>query len=361
MDTNGATNQRNDNDAAVLIDDCEFYQSGVELLIDARTYVNVNATHFEECLNKASGGGALFVVTNSTILLNQCTFSYCSASGGSGGAIYVENIESQDQANLMLQNCHFDSCSSVASGGAVWIGGGDLEDSRSSYTQNHAAIGGGAIAGLNSAFPTKRSITLDDVSLKENSAGIGGALALDGYAIAVDNSTLAKNLASSSGGAAVLYDCQSILSGVVFAGNSAQYDSFGGALYINGEDGVSTANITNTNFIHNHCDASGGGAAFERASVVLEAVGFVDNYSASSGGGFVALQSDVTGTDVQFTSNTASADGGGYYCLKSTVALDTVTFDSNYARYGDAYYCDRQCTSTIEDVSNPTNDTISCN
>lgn len=363
MDTSGTTNTGEYEDSALIsIQDSDFYQSGIDLIVDSRTVVYFEFNLFDSCLNTVSGGGALFAITNSTVTLSGCTFLYCSASGGPGGAVYLESIFSENRAELLLDECLFSACSSTSSGGAIWMDGGNLEDSSSTFIGNHAAIEGGAIATINSSpAVTVVEVSLVDNLLKYNTASRGGALALAGYQVNFANSTLARNGAQYSGGAAMLFNCQSTFKYVIFSRNKAEDDdSFGGALFLTGLEGVSTASISDSEFIGNYCDESGGGASFEHTSVELSSVGFINNYCGTSGGGFLAVKSEVAGTGVLFTSNEASLDGGGYYCAESTVNIGTVAFNGNSAYHGDAYYCGGMCTSTLEDVSNPTNDTISC-
>lgn len=361
MDIAGSSNDTVSN-TVVTINNNIFHASGIDLTTGSQTTVEAKGNSFQRCRNNISGGGALHVVTNSTISLYRNTFQNCSSSGGPGGAIYFQVSDSQSPAHLKQYRCQFLDCFSTASGGAIWIEGGNLEDSGSSYAGNTAIVKGGAIAAWNTGYPTiAAEISLSGGALLEGNTGdLGGAMALYGYAVSVKNSTLAMNTAQYSAGAALFSDCQSLIEDVIFTGNKAGIGSYGGALYVTDEGGVSTANITNTNFISNYCTRAGGGAAFQRSSVVLETVGFMENASTDSGGGFIAKEANVTGTGVLLTSNAAARDGGGYFCSQSTVALERVAFFGNFANSGGAYNCGAQCTNSLEDVANPKNDTISC-
>ena len=82
------------------------------------TTSSIRDTCFEECRTDGPNGGALEFVGNSTIEINNCSFTNCS-SHDHGGAVYIRNFETCE-----IKYCNFIQCnvtSRSSSGGSLYL------------------------------------------------------------------------------------------------------------------------------------------------------------------------------------------------------------------------------------------------
>ena len=176
---------------------------------------------------------------------------------------------------------------------------------------------GGAIA------LTQSDIILMDVSVKENSAEVGGAMFGERNSrIMIINSRFERNHATSQ---------------------SNDTDCYGGALYC---QGGCTLVIHNSTFSNN-------AAVREQVLQVLD-----KNIEANAGGAIAIVgraKADIS--ESKFSSNEAGGDGGAIHTLKSTVNIDKCEFNNNMAdRYGGAIHAQGSTISvmniTVSEFSN---------
>ena len=241
--------------------------------------INIDGSTFENNTANSVGGVGIFNVgniTNTSFVGNKAT----SATDDGAGAVFV----GAEGALATLDNVIFDSNSSASAGGAIGTrvavnangtknnnSGAVLNVTNSTFKNNTAATTGGAIdnhlyagtsvsnstfeknsakdggalynhgeADTTGALPT---ITLDTVTMTENSAtGNGGAIYNESEVTIID-STFTGNSAGSNGGAIYSYGDVNITanqSDVVFSGNSA---ADGNDIYIASADADLNLNI----------------------------------------------------------------------------------------------------------------------
>lgn len=219
-----------------------------------------------------TGGGAVRV-SHATLNLNSCYFYGNSATGGHGGAIFV-NVG----GTLNADNCIFGDAddatkmNSVATnnpfGGCIYvIGSANL--SNCSFVGNTSAYRGGAIA-----LDASGSLDIDSCTFQANSSVLGGAIYVHAItstaSLEVDNTLFMANTVTTTGGGAVgvsgdskTYTGMLKFRNCLFDGNTAS--NSGGAVWDNG----GSASFTDCSFARNMVtetvtpeNATGGGAVF---------------------------------------------------------------------------------------------------
>ncbi|MDF2235354.1 choice-of-anchor Q domain-containing protein [Albimonas sp. CAU 1670] len=166
-------------------------------------------------------------------------------------------------------------------GGGVWMGTGEIRDSR--IADNSATVAGGGVVGWN--------VQIFGSTLSGNVAsnGDGGGLWLTGgYGNRIEGSTLSGN----------------------YALRTLPTFAEGGALKIDG--GALT--IADSAVFGNFASDQGGGVHAVDAALTLSQATFARNGTGGEGGGLYAHGGGVTRvTDSTFTSNAAGGIGGGLY------------------------------------------------
>lgn len=164
-------------------------------------------------------GGAVFVGSDSSLVLDSCTFTANSAS--QGGAVNVNS----NSATAEIVNCHFEN------NAAVDMNGSDLTP------------GGGAVLNFGNTDPNLPPTTISNSQFVGNHSAHWGGAILDGSpeifgeTTTVENSEFIENSAEAFGGAVTAYEGQLHFISCAFENNSAGKD--GGASYAV-EDGSPT-------------------------------------------------------------------------------------------------------------------------
>jgi hypothetical protein len=165
---------------------------------------------------------------------------------------------------------------------------------------------GGAILSISAA------LTLDMVTVLNNTSGYGGGIAVDSGTVTVLNSTVSYNTATST--------------------------TLGGAGFYINENG--TLNVTNTTVSGNTASStdSGGGGFYNLGTVLVTNSTFVDNSATENfGGGFYNTIGTVTLVNSVFHTNSALNQGGGFY-NEAIVILTNVQITNNSASQGAGFY-----------------------
>jgi len=182
---------------------------------------------------------------DSTFLLGTGTEAVATALRGGAG------LSIQSTQRIMLVDLHFDNNS-------AWQGGALLLDScfaaaiwSSTFTNNVATQGGGAIASVNNLHVG--GLFIGNTSATGNTALTGGALyAADQASITIGNDTVFNgNWASANGGAVACVDCASLTAQDQVAMQINHADAAGGALYA---DSSTAIQLTNTTYFGNWYD-----------------------------------------------------------------------------------------------------------
>lgn len=193
--------------------------------IDGDNRITINGT--------GSGGSTFtsFSVLGSSLSLNGLTITGGTGDAGYGGAIYVYS-----DASLRVEDCTFSGNSAGQYGGAIFADGG-LEIINSTFESNNALEQGGAIWVSSSTAATITGSTFVTNSVFSVSTdGYGGAIYVDSSTtIAITNSTFSQNSAKSQGGAVYSAFATASVVNATFYGNTTT-QSDGGALYNNNGD-----------------------------------------------------------------------------------------------------------------------------
>jgi len=175
---------------------------------------------------------------DSTILLGTETEAVATALKGGAG------LSIQSTQRIMLVDLHFDNNS-------AWQGGALLLDSclatviwSSTFTNNVATQGGGAIASVNNLH--LGGLFVGNTSATTNTALTGGALyGTDQASITIGNGTVfGGNAAFTDGGAVVCMECASLTFQDQVAMNANNALAAGGALYVDSSSAIQSINTT---------------------------------------------------------------------------------------------------------------------
>lgn len=178
-------------------------------------YLNVTGQKavVEDCVftNWLSQYGAVAAENNCAdgdITVRRCTFTNCSAGGGS--AIRKPKL---------VEDCTFNECHSTGNGGAIYRFAADAAVSNCVFSGCYAASGkyGGAIAVLNNP------VRFENCTFSECHAAFGGAIYSDGIAVECRNCLFAGNYAdnaSSCGGSALRIKAATTLDNCTFVNNT---------------------------------------------------------------------------------------------------------------------------------------------
>ena len=174
---------------------------------------------------------------------------------------------------LEIANCSFTNNVSD-DGGAVHLSGGSTTFTQCSFDANDAEGGGrgGAVRVLSAAATFSECVFTGNVAHGDTREGWGGAICVEYSTVAVEDCQFESNHAESYseiglGGAIYSDDSTVTIENSRFRTNWADDDGFGGAVY-NLMSGTSiSTKITNSVFVHNFADTSGGAIANEYADL----------------------------------------------------------------------------------------------
>jgi predicted outer membrane repeat protein len=261
------------------------------------------------------GGGIRIIPAVPATLINVTVFSNTSAADG--GGIHASG-------SITLIDSRIELNSAAGSGGGVFVSG-ELR-LFNTLTQRNSAVagGGGAFApdatieggsfernvvsttiGLGGGLLVSDSVSVSGTQFLNNSAAFGGGAFVSGTLSLTDGALFRGNFAARGGGGAdVKLQLRAV--DVLFLTNTAgvvpaEQASGGGVLV------ASRMDLTNTQFLSNTAEGSGGGAAADTLTAANSL--FSGNKAGLSGGGASAPSLIVTGT--QFTGNVASVAGTG--------------------------------------------------
>lgn len=287
-------------------------------------------------------GGAINADTNSSALvLTNCSFTNCSATGDGGGAFLDSAI------NGRFANLTFVDCSANGSGGGLSCG--DFDDSdHLTFTNCHADVNGGGVnidddgedflsstftdctaGGDGGAVNSENDLDnfFDCTFTRCTAGGNGGAIQSDDDVDNVFTSTFEDCSAGGDGGAIHAEANYGEMNLTVFRNCSAGGD--GGAIYV-----VEDSEVW-TNVLFTGCKAGGDGGALllgDGAALISNAV-FRSCEAGDSGG---AIFYPTFSTNVEpvisssvFESCRASADGGAIASDDVTLQVLACTLTNN--------------------------------
>ena len=142
-----------------------------------------------------------------------------------------------------------------------------------------------------------------------------GIFEVDGGALTVRDATLTQGKASSGGAILLKNGGRATVEAVAFIANSA---FFGGAIAT--ESANDRLTVSDSSFVANSAETSGGAIAADGGSVDISRSAFLDNRADSRGGAIAALSGRATVTNSTLAGN-AAEKGGGIYVEAGVVTL----------------------------------------
>lgn len=268
------------------------------------------------------GGGIRMALGGQRMFIESCVIEDNHASVG-GGVLGLPSYHTT--LGMVLRDTIVRDNTAVEGAGILGTGTWILIDTV--ISENHATLQGGAVSMIG---PTQSLLEATRVTLSDNSAPRGGAIALgeNAEATLVDVVLLRNQATSSTGGGLYAYAITSL----TWSGGEAQLNvaaTTGGAMRVDS----GTVALSDVAFTANSATASGGAMSFGGATVTLEDAIFSGN-SADTGGALhapSAVSVDVART--RFECNSATS-GGAILVGASPLDLDTVYFIRNAASLG---------------------------
>ncbi|MBE2182605.1 MAG: CSLREA domain-containing protein, partial [Anaerolineae bacterium] len=210
------------------------------LEIQSNVTVTINNIWFQN--GYSNRGGAIY--NRGTLILNSAS-ARNNTAGIEGGAIY-----NAANAFLTISGGVYEHNQAMDGGGV--FNDGALIVNGASFTGNTAGggTGGGAIYNFGTA-------SISNAAFSQNIADLGGALAMGGGDITIENSTFSGNLSYGDGGALIGLHGMFNLYNVTLAGNHAS--SSGGAIRTNS---TASAFLYNTLIASNSASSSGANCSY---------------------------------------------------------------------------------------------------
>ena len=335
---------------------------GVDGIIINSNFTNNKAIGNTTGFYGNSGDGGAVMWTGSNGFVGNCTFENNYAADN-GGAVHINNITAGGSAHIDFVNSKFVNNTAVTNGGAIYW----HEDSsygeviNSTFDNNTAGVDGGAIywsghygsvEGSNFTNNTAKyggaiywagaygNIT--GSRFTKNNASNGGAVFLtkciheSNIKITIDDSYFEENSASRDGGAINWNDGSNVnVTSSQFANNTANR---GGALFINGTDGlIKTSNFTTNEAIH------GGAVYLNNEGLTLTESDFTENAAIQGGAVYVGAEKDIIANSsfrnnnatynlrVNTTNNKNKTKGGAIFVAGENTLVDNSEFVNNTA------------------------------
>jgi CSLREA domain-containing protein len=205
--------------------------------------------------NSDGAEGAALHAVHADVTITSSTFRANTATGD-GGALFLSY-----PSKLAISDSTFEGNTALGSGGAVYLEGrgrGTKDLSLSgTFTGNAArSAGGGVFVRTTSNGIKDATLAVDGATFTQNSAGVGGALAVSDGTVSITGGTFAANEARTGAGGAITAAGELTVSRATFERNSAA--GAGGAIASLGLISVSTSSFTS-----NAAGTAGGALALQ--------------------------------------------------------------------------------------------------
>lgn len=299
--------------------------------------LSMRGQHVQVLHSHASGGGG-FLLQNTSVEMENLSFSHCSAY--LGGAMVLQGSSQATLHALNISYCVADSLSGGEGAGIYMDSVSQLQVTQGCF-QNNRATRGAALLLLESAF-----VSLEDTELRDNNATRGGAIFLRSQVQLwiSGNSVLRGNQATQDGGALVGEGQAQIVveDGLFYDNQATSSQGYGGALSLRQQVSF-TANHT---IFQGNNAVSGGAMATatetesdEMVHVEWYNTSCIDNHARYGGALYLSSASFTFLVECNCTSNSALAAGGCVYTSGvSSVTLQQSTAEYNWAPAGGAYW-----------------------
>ena len=249
------------------------------LKVNSGTKVNVSGVTLANGLATSNGGGG--ILNSGTMTLTDIILVNSFASGVDGGGIHSDGI-------MTILHSKVYSNSSTTSGGGIYSSGagaslGALNLLNSEVTTNTAGNIGGA--GILTFYG---STTISNSTISGNTTtGYGAGLYAQAGELTVVGSVVDRNAAVRGGGLYTNYTSTVTIDRSTFFNNRATLFN-GGAIDI-AESGKQTYVITNSTFVSNTSQTSGGGIFITANSTVLTIINSTLAANRGSAGGSILV------------------------------------------------------------------------
>ena len=291
---------------------------GAIFLISSKVAVTSQATGGMAVLsdNKANGGGgAIFAQEKSEVQIHNAVLRRNRAKDG-GAIVAILGCK------LVLSDIEFSANEALVDGGALLLNQTKLQGSRLTFSSNAAGQGVDETAGA-MYIGGGSECRLNDVSFKNNSAGFGGVLVIDGQSTMEINSvTFELSLSTFSAAVAFIGGSSTVvITDAIARSNHAQRDA--GVFLVQERSRLSMENAT---FMSNIADGSAGAVMLSSESQLkLLQCTFDDNKALLGGALFLQAQSSLVADGVRFRRN--RADRGGAIVIIGASTMQTINAD----------------------------------
>ena len=311
-----------------------------------KAFINVYLNHGTFGQNTAKTyGGAIYTyhadIKNNSTSDNVLTISSNTATGGDGGAIYVDggtsirlastsitgnkaqnggamaiSAESGSNLTISLGTSTISNNSATVNGGAIYLPAGSLTVTGTSQMQGNTAGANGGVAYVNNGTVTLGGATT--MSGNKATSGSGGVFYVQkgsGYTGSVGVTTVAGEMKSNVAG------------------------TNGGVFYVNG--GSITLNGATT--MTQNSAANGGAIALQGGTFTIHNDSSINNNTATGNGGGLWVNNPgaaLTCVGGSFVNNTANGNGGGLYANGSKEFTFAANLQYNKAQNGAGIYVD---------------------
>jgi predicted outer membrane repeat protein len=298
--------------------------------------LTLNDLILEKGYNPNDGGA---ILNQGTLVLNNVWVKE-HVSGTCGGAIWT-------QGAVIIANSRFEKNRAAIGGAICTAGAATIQVANSRFYYNEAAQAGNNV-GYGGAISLNATaiLTFTGAAFLENKAQFGGALAILPGATAtvrgkmVGSETFSRNSATHSSGA--IYNLGSLNLYEARIGNN----SIPSNLTVNGYGGgiasLGTLTIHNSSFYFNQGLTGGGlylAGGLDSSAADLHQVKIESNRAKYNGGGVFADNTTMTITNTTFINNEAQGSGGGLACAQcARLRVSNSSFVTNKAAYGGGLY-----------------------
>lgn len=219
--------------------------------------ISIKSSWFER-----NSGGAVYIWHSvGPNIIDNCTF----VNNFNVRAVYAERSVITIYCSRFINSRADD----YDQGGAVGAGSSIVTINSSTFANNTAEFGGGAVFASRSS-----NITIDNTTFIDNCAYQNGAVSAQDSAVAIDSSTFVNNMANTGGGAIGTLNSTVLIDSSTFANNVAAGGS-GGALRGDTYSGLdsrpgTTCAIRNSIFLNNTASTGGGAVSTDDYSTILD-------------------------------------------------------------------------------------------
>ena len=296
-------------------------------------------------LNQDTSGGAIRATGAGTnITIKQCLFKE-NAATDSGGAIDIDRSRSLLLKNSTFVMNTVKNLTGYATGGAInLVINSNLIVQQCLFKENTATYSGGAIF-MQETRGSFQNCTFDrnTVKSRRQKHDFGGAIcALDNSHLTMHQCIIKENTATYSGGATLIKESHSLFESCIFERNkvnSLNQSTSGGAIRATGAG--TNITVKQCLFKENAATNNGGAIDIEGSRILLlKNSTFVRNTVKAlkgdgSGGAIVSIEtSDITVQQCWFKENTATDSGGAIFMQETRGSFQNCTFNRNSVKSG---------------------------